>query len=172
MNYRPDIDGLRAIAVLSVLFYHLGFRGFPGGFVGVDVFFVISGYLITGIIKAELERKAFSFASFYARRARRLLPALFATIGVCALVAILLFTPDHLSAYAASARDAALGVSNIRFWTESDYFDISARLKPLLHTWSLSLEWQFYALWPAFIVAGFAALPRRLPWLILVAGLL
>src|SRR3954454_24308293 len=113
MSYRPDIDGLRAIAVLSVLLYHLGFRGFPGGFVGVDVFFDISGYLITGLIKAELERSAFSFAGFYARRARRLLPALFATVGFCSLAAAVLFTPDHLQAFAASARDAALGLSNI-----------------------------------------------------------
>src|SRR4051794_6744060 len=94
-------------------------------------------YLITGIIKGALEPDAFSFATFYARRARRLLPGLFATLAFCSMVAIALFTPDHLSTFAASARDAALGVSNIRFWTESDYFDISARLKPLLHTWLL-----------------------------------
>src|SRR5262245_38110296 len=116
MNYRADIDGLRAVAVLSVLLYHLGFRGFPGGFVGVDIFFVISGYLITGIIKADLERGQFGFAHFYARRARRLLPALFVTIGFSSVMAVLLFTPDHLQAYAESARDAALGVSNIQFW--------------------------------------------------------
>ncbi|MDW6025818.1 acyltransferase family protein [Mesorhizobium sp. BAC0120] len=172
MKYRPDIDGLRAAAVLSVLLYHLGFRGFTGGFVGVDVFFVISGYLITGIIKADLEGGVFDFANFYARRARRLLPALFTTIGLSSVIAIVLFTPEHLQAYAGSARDAALGVSNIRFWRESDYFDISARLKPLLHTWSLSVEWQFYALWPAFIVLGFVLWRRGLPWLILAGGFL
>jgi peptidoglycan/LPS O-acetylase OafA/YrhL len=172
MKYRADIDGLRAVAVLSVLLYHLGFRGFSGGFVGVDVFFVISGYLITGIIKGELERGEFSFVHFYARRARRLLPAMFATIGLCSVFAVLLFTPDHLQAYARSARDTALGLSNIQFWMETDYFDISARLKPLLHTWSLSVEWQFYALWPAFIVAASAVSRRRLPWLILAAGAL
>ncbi len=172
MTYRPDIDGLRAVAVLAVLLFHLGFEDFSGGYVGVDVFFVISGYLITGIILSGLQGRTFDFANFYARRARRLLPAMFATIGVSSLAAIILFAPEPLESFAGSARDAALGVSNIRFWLQSDYFDLSARLKPLLHTWSLSVEWQFYALWPALIVASHRVSPRAVPVAVAAAGAL
>jgi peptidoglycan/LPS O-acetylase OafA/YrhL len=150
-DYRPDIDGLRAIAVLSVLFFHIGYPWMPGGFVGVDVFFVISGFLITKIIVDDLARERFSFAGFFERRARRLLPTMFAVVALCAVAAFLLMTPEHLQAFARSAISAIFAYSNILFWSQADYFDLSARLKPLLHTWSLSVEWQFYAVWPLFI---------------------
>jgi peptidoglycan/LPS O-acetylase OafA/YrhL len=151
-DYRADIDGLRAIAVIAVLLFHLGFPRFGGGFIGVDVFFVISGYLITGMIKADIERGNFSMARFLARRGRRLLPAMFAVIAATSLAAFLMLSPDHLRNYAGSAVTATFGVSNILFWQESNYFDLSARLKPLLHTWTLGVEWQFYLVWPAFML--------------------
>jgi peptidoglycan/LPS O-acetylase OafA/YrhL len=149
-DYRADIDGLRAIAVIAVLLFHLGFPRFGGGFIGVDVFFVISGYLITGMIKADIELGDFSMGRFLARRGRRLLPAMFAVIAATSIAAFLMLSPDHLRSYAGSAVTATLGASNILFWQESNYFDLSARLKPLLHTWTLGVEWQFYLVWPAF----------------------
>jgi len=153
MAYRPDIDGLRAVAVVAVLLFHLTFPKFAGGFVGVGVFFVISGYLITGIIKSDVDRKRFSFLRFYARRGRRLLPAMFAVVALSSVAAFLMLSPEHLKSFATSAIAAVFAVSNILFWHEADYFDLSARLKPLLHTWTLGVEWQFYIFWPAFILA-------------------
>lgn len=151
--YRPDIDGLRAIAVLSVFLYHLNFDGFGGGFVGVDIFFVISGYLITKLIRDQVQTKdSFSYSNFYIRRARRLFPALFVTLLATTALAVLLFSPQHLERYGGSLVHAISSVSNIFFWSESGYFDQSSRLKPLLHTWSLSVEEQFYLVWPITIV--------------------
>jgi peptidoglycan/LPS O-acetylase OafA/YrhL len=160
-DYRPDIDGLRAIAVLSVLAYHLGIAGFSGGFVGVDIFFVISGFLITGIVKRDVEGERFSFYSFYARRARRLMPAMIFIIIACWISAFLMLEPSLMRSFARSALATLAAVSNILFWQESNYFDVAARFKPLLHTWSLSVEWQFYAVWPAFIAL---ALTRAKQW--------
>ena len=160
-DYRPDIDGLRAIAVLSVLAYHLGIAGFSGGFVGVDIFFVISGFLITGIVKRNVEVERFSFYSFYARRARRLMPAMIFVIIACWISAFLMLEPSLMGNFARSALATLAAVSNILFWQESNYFDVAARFKPLLHTWSLSVEWQFYALWPAFIALS---LTRAKQW--------
>ena len=163
MKYQPHIDGLRALAVVLVLFFHLEFEPFTGGFIGVDVFYVISGFLITSIIKNDLELGRFSLKRFYMRRARRLLPAVFFTVAVCFVVAGFLFTPFHYQSFANSAISAILAVSNIQFWYESDYFDISARVKPLLHTWSLSVEWQFYLIWPSMLILFFAAKKRWFP---------
>lgn len=150
--YRPDIDGLRALAVLSVLFFHVGFYGFPGGFVGVDIFFVISGFLITRLIVTEIEvTGTFCFGHFYLRRARRLFPALFVTLFTCAIISFLLFSPGHLERFGGALLHAIASLSNFYFWAEADYFDATANVKPLLHTWSLAVEEQFYLIWPVMI---------------------
>lgn len=151
-GYRPDIDGLRAIAVLSVLFFHFDVSGFEGGFVGVDVFFVISGFLITRLIRDNVALGTFSFGTFYVRRARRLFPAMFFTLIVTFLVASLLFSPQHLERLGGSTLYALLSISNFYFWGESGYFDANAVVKPLLHFWSLSVEEQFYFIWPSVLV--------------------
>lgn len=137
---------------MAVLLFHLDFAGFGGGFVGVDIFFVISGFLITGLIRRECEAGTFSFADFYVRRARRILPALFATVLVTFIAGAFLMAPVAFSDLASSAIAAVLSVSNITFWLDSGYFSSSKWMKPLLHTWSLGVEEQFYLLWPAAIV--------------------
>ncbi|WP_298775748.1 acyltransferase family protein [uncultured Shewanella sp.] len=152
MQYRAEIDGLRAIAVLPVILFHAGFQLFSGGFVGVDVFFVISGYLITSIILAELNQGHFSLVTFYERRARRILPALFFVILVCTPFAWAWFMPMDLQDFAQSVVAVSTFSSNILFWLESDYFDTAAELKPLLHTWSLAVEEQYYILFPLFLM--------------------
>ena len=150
--YHPHIDGLRALAVLSVLFYHAGFKVFSGGFVGVDVFFVISGFLITDSIYREIKTGSFSFTNFYVRRARRLLPALYFTLLFSFVAAYLMFSPEHFERFGGAFHHAVLSISNFYFWGESGYFDTSNNIKPLLHTWSLSVEEQFYFIWPALLV--------------------
>jgi peptidoglycan/LPS O-acetylase OafA/YrhL len=152
MNYRPEIDGLRALAVLPVIFFHAGFDAFSGGFVGVDVFFVISGYLITTIILADLERGKFSIIEFYERRARRILPALFLVMLVTLPFAWFWLLPGDMKDYSQSLLAVSLFISNILFWRESGYFDTVADLKPLLHTWSLSVEEQFYVIFPLLLL--------------------
>jgi peptidoglycan/LPS O-acetylase OafA/YrhL len=159
--YRPEIDGLRAVAVVSVVLYHLGIGPVTGGFIGVDVFFVISGYLITKIILTETAAAKFSFGGFYGRRARRLLPALIAATAATFLAVAILFAPEELVRTSASAIWSVLGLSNIFFWSESGYFDVDGILKPLLHTWSLAAELQFYLVWPAFIYLLFRFGGRR-----------
>jgi peptidoglycan/LPS O-acetylase OafA/YrhL len=173
MPYRPDIDGLRALAVLSVLFFHLGFSGFGGGYVGVDVFFVISGFLITRLIRAEvLHADSFSFSNFYMRRARRLAPAMFFTFAVSFACAVVLFSPSDLQRFSGALVHAVASLSNFYFWTESGYFDTAATVKPLLHTWSLSVEEQFYLIWPATLVFLLMKTPRyTVPIVLLLAGL-
>lgn len=153
LTYRPDIDGLRAVAVLSVVLYHLDESLLTGGFVGVDVFFVISGYLITKLISNEYDKhNTFNFKRFYLRRVRRLFPALFATLLLCLLIGGILFSPAHLVALGKSTIAAILSISNVFFWSSTGYFDSQSQLKPLLHTWSLSVEEQFYLLWPALLI--------------------
>ncbi|WP_417911610.1 acyltransferase family protein [Candidatus Electronema sp. TJ] len=151
-QYRADIDGLRAAAVLAVLLYHFDFKAFSGGFTGVDIFFVISGFLITQNIMADLGGGAFSFARFYARRVKRLFPALYATLLLSLLASHLLFTPEHHVQFGRSLLASLLSVSNILFWQEAGYFDTAAEFKPLLHTWSLAVEEQFYFIWPALLL--------------------
>jgi peptidoglycan/LPS O-acetylase OafA/YrhL len=151
-SYRADIDGLRALAILPVVFYHAGIPGFAGGFVGVDVFFVISGYLMASLITGEMERGEFSLLRFYERRVRRIFPALFVMIAACAVVAWFAFMPNEFIYFARSVRDAALFISNYRFEREIGYFDIAAETKPLLHTWSLAVEEQFYIVFPLALV--------------------
>ncbi len=150
-NYEPHIDGIRCIAVLSVLFYHFDYKLIPGGFVGVDVFFVISGFLITRLLLADVKRKTFSFKRFYMRRIRRLGPALMATLVVTFIVAGFFLTPSHFQRFSGASLASLFSVSNIYFWSEAGYFDATAELKPLLHTWSLSVEEQFYLVWPALL---------------------
>lgn len=146
MNYRREIDGLRALAVVPVILFHAGFETFSGGFVGVDVFFVISGYLITTIILAELEQEKFSIVNFYERRARRILPALFLVMLVCIPFAWFWLLPSDMKDFSQSLVAVSVFASNILFWQESGYFDTAAELKPLLHTWSLAVEEQYYVL--------------------------
>jgi peptidoglycan/LPS O-acetylase OafA/YrhL len=151
-NYRADIDGIRAISILAVVLYHAFPKLLPGGFIGVDIFFVISGYLITSIILIELSFKKFNFIDFYKRRIRRIFPALLIVLASC-----LLFGWFTLSAeeYRQLSKHSAAGIgfiSNILFWQESGYFDNTAELKPLLHLWSLGIEEQFYFIWPIIIL--------------------
>lgn len=151
-KYQRHIDGLRAISVLSVIFYHFGSSTFSGGYVGVDVFFVISGFLITRLILNEIDDTGdFNFKRFYIRRMRRLFPALLATLACSLVCAIVLFSPEQFQAFGKSLAAAIFSVSNILFWSESGYFDADSHLKPLLHTWSLSVEEQFYLFWPAML---------------------
>jgi peptidoglycan/LPS O-acetylase OafA/YrhL len=171
--YRPDIDGLRAVAVLSVIFFHFGFQNFSGGFTGVDVFFVISGYLITNNIVTDLEKGTFTFSNFYLRRVRRLFPALFVTILVTFAYGFFIFPGSLLEPLGKSVVASVLSVSNILFWSEAGYFDADIDLKPLLHTWSLSVEEQFYFVWPALLV--FLSSMRRawiVPTFAVIAGAL
>lgn len=160
LDYRPEIDGLRAVSVLSVIFYHAEFELFGGGFVGVDVFFVISGYLITSIIFVELKEGKFSLINFYERRIRRIFPALFIVMLTCMLFAWLWFLPNDFKAYAQSQVAVSMFASNILFWLQSGYFDTAGELKPLLHTWSLAVEEQFYLIYPVFLVVLFRYLRR------------
>lgn len=159
-NYRPDIDGLRALAVLPVLLYHAHVPGFGGGFIGVDIFFVISGYLITGIIAREIDAGDFSILKFYERRARRILPALFAVIAVVLIGASWLYLPGDFEGVPRSAL-AALGfLANVWLFMESGYFQAAAETMPLLHTWSLGVEEQFYIIFPILLIAIARTAPR------------
>ena len=152
MKYRAEIDGLRALAVLPVILFHAGFEWFSGGFVGVDVFFVISGYLITTIIISEMAEGKFSIVKIYESRARRILPALFFVMAACLPFAWLWLTPNDLKDFGQSLVAVSTFSSNILFWLESGYFDTAAELKPLLHTWSLAVEEQYYILFPIFLM--------------------
>lgn len=173
-DYRPDIDGLRAIAVLSVVLFHFGWSALPGGFIGVDVFFVISGYLITKLIAGEFAATgAFDFRRFYVRRMRRLFPALAVVLLLSAVAAVLIFSPDHLKRFSRELMTAALSVSNIFFFTVSGYFDVAKKFQALLHTWSLGVEEQFYLVWPVLVVwamrSGRSILPLALAAMALVS---
>lgn len=152
MIYRREIDGLRALAVIPVILFHAGINNFEGGFIGVDVFFVISGYLIAGLILSKKETANFSLVDFYERRARRILPALFVVMFFCIPPAYFLMLPNQLEDFSESLIAVSFFLSNILFWTESNYFSAAAELKPLLHTWSLSVEEQFYVFFPLLIL--------------------
>jgi peptidoglycan/LPS O-acetylase OafA/YrhL len=153
LQHRDDIDGLRAIAVGLVILFHYGVPGFQGGFVGVDIFFVISGFLIGGIIDRELDAGRFSFLNFYERRVRRIFPALFAMLFVSAAAASALLYPADFIRFGESAAAAALFWSNIHFLNVAGYWDVAASSKPLLHTWSLAVEEQFYLIFPLILFA-------------------
>jgi peptidoglycan/LPS O-acetylase OafA/YrhL len=161
LEYRPDIDGMRAVAVLAVLLFHAGFAALSGGYVGVDVFFVLTGFLITTIIAEQLRAGTFSFAGFYLRRMRRILPALTLVLAVTSLAGFYLLLPTDLLALLDSARFALLSVSNVYFWLNTGgYFDADIAELPLLHTWSLGVEEQFYLLWPVLLLLGHRYLSR------------
>jgi peptidoglycan/LPS O-acetylase OafA/YrhL len=170
-QYRPDIDGLRALAVFLVLFDHLRVSRFSGGYVGVDVFFVISGFLITRLIVQEVrEGRGFSFSRFYARRLRRILPALLATCIVSAVFAFLLLSPEDLAAFGGSLWTSVLSMSNVFFCFNTGYFAAEAQTRPLLHLWSLGVEEQFYALWPLLLVLLMKRGERVTVWSLVGAG--
>lgn len=152
MKYRPEIDGLRAVAVIPVILFHAGFSTFSGGFVGVDIFFVISGYLITTIILSEMEQGTFSIINFYERRARRILPALFLVMLFSLLFAWLWLMPSDMKSFSQSLVAVSIFSSNIFFWRESGYWDTASEFKPLLHTWSLAVEEQYYVFFPIFLL--------------------
>lgn len=150
-DYRPDIDGLRAIAVLAVLVYHAFPSVLPGGFVGVDIFFVISGYLISRHILEELATGSFSIKTFYARRVRRIFPALILVMLACLLFGWLILTPGEYERVGRHVFAGALFLANVLSWREAGYFDTAADTKPLLHLWSLGIEEQFYIVWPLLL---------------------
>ncbi|AWM80891.1 hypothetical protein DKL61_11340 [Gammaproteobacteria bacterium ESL0073] len=149
---RKDINGLRALAVLSVLLFHFNPSFIPGGFVGVDVFFVISGFLMTSIIFRGMESNSFNFISFLKTRAIRIIPALLVTIVITLLAGFIFIEPLSYKIIGEHASSSLLFVSNILYWSESGYFDLDAYNKFLLHTWSLSVEWQFYIIYPLILI--------------------
>tara|TARA_R110001592_G_scaffold56881_4_gene173087 strand:- start:2658 stop:4535 length:1878 start_codon:yes stop_codon:yes gene_type:complete len=159
MKYRADIDGLRAFAVLPVVLFHAGFGLFSGGYVGVDIFFVISGYLITSIISSEIDAGNFSFVKFYERRIRRIFPALYVVVFLSLPFSWWLLTPAQLKDFGQSMVAVTLFSSNILFFLESGYFEAASELKPLLHTWTLAVEEQYYLIFP-FLLLFF----KRVGW--------
>lgn len=172
MNYRSEIDGLRALAVIPVILFHAGFNAFSGGFVGVDIFFVISGYLITTILLDDIQSGNFSLARFYERRARRILPALFFVVLVTIPFAWVLLPLDQLISFSKSVGAVAMFISNIFFRRDGGYFETVAELKPLLHTWSLAVEEQFYIVFPLFILAFWRFGKRCVFWAVVLTAII
>ena len=172
MKYRAEIDGLRAFAVIPVILFHAGFESFTGGFVGVDIFFVISGYLITSLLIKDINENQFSYADFYERRARRILPALFIVTAVTIPLAWGILIPRDLKDFFQSVIAVGTFSSNILFWQEAGYFGTSSELKPLLHTWSLAVEEQFYLLFPVFLTFAWRYGKNKVFWSICaIAGI-
>ena len=165
--FRQDINALRAWAVISVVLYHFGVLGFSGGFLGVDIFFVISGYLMTGIIVSGLEGDKFSIINFYFARIKRIIPALLFLCVVLLVVGWFLLAPDDYSVLAKHVKDTLIFVSNNTYRKESGYFDVVSHEKWLLHTWSLSVEWQFYIILPIIFYAAWLINKKR-GWLFFV----
>lgn len=176
IRYQPHIDGLRALAVILVIFHHLGdWAGLRGGYVGVDVFFVISGFLITSIAKAELDTQCFNFGAFYRRRVIRLAPAYFTVLIATSVAALIWMLPAELIAYAQSATASSLFLANFHMWKEvGGYFGATSETTPLLHLWSLAVEEQFYLFWPMLLLLGHRWFGLRwMPWVVIgftVAG--
>lgn len=152
MKYRSEIDGLRALAVTSVILFHAGLNAVSGGYVGVDIFFVISGFLITSIILGEIQAGTFSIVNFYERRVRRILPALFFVMLVCVPFAWVLLSPYDMKYFSKSLTYVSIFLSNTIFYKQSGYFDAATELKPLLHTWSLGIEEQYYVFFPLLLI--------------------
>jgi peptidoglycan/LPS O-acetylase OafA/YrhL len=166
-EYRPELNGLRALAVLLVLLYHLEFYWIGGGFLGVDIFLVISGYFISKNILYDMQKGKFTFKRFYTKRLRRLFPALIFTLIVVLIAGYFLLTPANYERLGQSTFFSALSLSNFFFWQESGYFDLDAIGKPLLHMWSLSLEEQFYLFWPILLVTFFRFFKKYLFWIVI-----
>jgi peptidoglycan/LPS O-acetylase OafA/YrhL len=167
--YRPDVDGLRAVAVLAVLAFHAFPEALPSGFAGVDVFFVISGFLISGIIFDGLRQGSFSFAEFYWRRIRRIFPALILVLAACLVLGWLVLLPDEYRQLGKHVAAGAGFISNGVLWREAGYFDTAGEFKPLLHLWSLAIEEQYYLVWPLLLFL-FRTQPRRMLAMILAVG--
>jgi len=168
LAYRPELDGLRALAILGVLFFHLNLPFFDGGFLGVDVFFVLSGFLITRLIVKSIEAESFSFVDFYIRRARRLFPALLFAAFFTLIIGAFVLNPRHFRAAGETGLFSVLSLSNIESWLSSGgYFDFASTVKPFLHYWSLSVEEQFYLIWPALILLCFGMFKRRIGLMLL-----
>jgi peptidoglycan/LPS O-acetylase OafA/YrhL len=171
LSYRPEIDGLRSVAVIPVILFHAGLPFFSGGFVGVDIFFVISGYLITTILIKDIEAGQFSLLKFYERRARRILPALFLVILCCLPFAWAWMMPSQFRDFGQSLVGVAFFVSNVLFWKETDYFANAAEEKPLLHTWSLAVEEQYYIFFPLVLLVFWRLGRAQAFWVIAVLGM-
>jgi peptidoglycan/LPS O-acetylase OafA/YrhL len=172
LSYRADIDGLRAVAVLLVVACHMGIYKCRGGFIGVDVFFVISGYLISSVILSEIASSQFSLFSFYERRIRRIVPALVVMLLATSFLAYRYLLPVEMEDFAKSLVASIFSQSNFYFWSQSGYFDAPAALKPLLHTWSLAVEEQFYVFFPLFLLAIRRFFPTRLRLSIVLIAIL
>jgi peptidoglycan/LPS O-acetylase OafA/YrhL len=169
LKYRAEIDGLRALAVVPVILFHAGFELFSGGFVGIDIFFVISGYLITTMLIEDIEGNRFSLVKFYERRARRIFPALFFVTLCCIPFAWMWMLPPQMKSFSQSLVAVSLFASNILFWQESDnYFALASEQKPLLHTWSLAIEEQYYAVFPVFLFFAWRLGKNRVFWMLVV----
>ena len=162
INYKPEIDCLRAIAVFLVILFQFELFSVTGGFIGVDIFFVISGYLITNLVIKDIVDKKFSFIEFFVRRIRRIIPALYSVIIIVIILAYFILSPNHFNRVGESSISAAAAFSNFYFWFESGYFDFDKYFKPLLHTWSLSVELQFYFIWPIMIFTIFRLFKKKL----------
>ena len=171
IEYRKEVDGLRAVAVIPVIFFHAGFSGFSGGFIGVDVFFVISGYLITSIIIHDFQKQKFSIINFYERRARRILPALSFMLLFTTLAAYLLMPAYLLKLYSQSLVSVASFLSNVYFYLTSGYFSTAAEEKPLLHTWSLAVEEQYYLFYPLLLMVLWKKGKTLIQWVLVVITL-
>jgi peptidoglycan/LPS O-acetylase OafA/YrhL len=172
LTYRRDIDGLRALAIIPVLLYHVGINGFSGGYIGVDIFFVISGYLITSIIIDEVKTDRFSLADFWSRRARRILPAAIAILIATLVGGWLVLAPEDFIELGRSTRMQAFFAANYYFLDQAGYFDGESHLKPLLHTWSLAIEAQFYLVFPLIWISLYKVFPRQIAYLTLLLFLL
>ena len=172
IGYLPHVDGLRALAIISVVGYHAIPANVPGGFVGVDIFFVISGFLITSLLHKDIVSDSFSLANFLARRARRIVPALACVVLVSFVAACFIMSPEEMSEFGRSLASSALFGANIFFYRTTDYFALDAQERPLLHTWSLSIEEQFYLLWPLVLLLLVTRLERKTAIIVLVAAIL
>lgn len=172
MRYRPEIDGLRALAVVPVILFHAGFELFSGGFVGVDVFFVISGYLITTILIEDIENGRFSLLNFYERRARRILPALYFLLLMVAVLSTLLMSPQQLKEFGQSLIATVTFLSNMYFLVRADYWAQSSEFLPLLHTWSLAVEEQYYLVFPIFLFLAWRYSKSKIFWMIFCFSIL
>jgi peptidoglycan/LPS O-acetylase OafA/YrhL len=171
LSYRADIDGLRAVAVMSVLLYHFGIvSALSGGFTGVDIFFVISGFLITSLIVADLRAGGFSLLAFYQRRIRRIFPAMLVVLAASLVAGYFFLLPGDYTSLGDSAAFSAASLANWYFLQNSGYFDRAADLQPLLHMWSLSVEEQFYLVWPLLLAAFFFIVRKEAVFIAALVG--